>query len=82
MRESLINILKDITSSFLNVRIENNKTFNEPIIILGRGHSGTRIFSLICEKLEVEISNSVKVEILRSDAGVLSKVNNKVDIKK
>ncbi len=34
------------------------------------------------EKLEVEISNSVKVEILRSDAGVLSKVNNKVDIKK
>ena len=34
------------------------------------------------EKLEVEISDSVKVEILRSDAGVLSKVNNKVDIKK
>ena len=34
------------------------------------------------EKLEVEISDSVKVEILRSDAGVLSIVNNKVDIKK
>ena len=34
------------------------------------------------EKIEVEISDNVKVEILRSDAGVLSLVNNKTEVKK
>ena len=34
------------------------------------------------EKIEVEISDNVKVEILRSDAGVLSLVSNKNEVKK
>ena len=34
------------------------------------------------EKIEVEISDNVKVEILRSDAGVLSLVSNKTEVKK
>mgnify|MGYP001381883020 FL=1 len=34
------------------------------------------------EKIEVEISDNVKVEILRSDAGVLSLVDNKTEVKK
>ena len=34
------------------------------------------------EKIEVEISDNVKVEILRSDAGGLSLVSNKTEVKK
>ena len=34
------------------------------------------------EKIEVERSDNVKVEILRSDAGVLSLVSNKTEVKK
>ena len=51
-------------------------------VITSGGIVGTVERIIDNEKIEVEISDNVKVEILRSDAGVLSLVSNKTEVKK